>query len=206
MITYLKTLLKPPTIHTIVTKELYETRVGLLSAQANLEYQTSMVTYYNAKLRRLESTKPWGSNQLLERGNVNTKTIVAAVSLFLAAVAAQGNDRPNLNPTSTECLAAAIYKEARGESIRGRLAVAQVVLNRGEPCVVVNQPGQFSWRRTDRLNWDNTSLYLANRIITRGYAIKGFKATHFHNLQVNPNWSGYITTIGAHKFYYSPWA
>jgi spore germination cell wall hydrolase CwlJ-like protein len=133
---------------------------------------------------------------------MKTKSLVTAVSLILAVVAAQGNDKPNLKPNSTECLAAAIYKEARGESLKGKLAVAQVVLNRGEPCTVINQPGQFSWRTTDRLNWDNNSLYLSSKIMTRGWAIKGFKATHFHNLAVNPNWSGYITTIGAHKFYY----
>lgn len=132
------------------------------------------------------------------------KNVITAIPLILAVVAAQGNDKPNLQPNSTECLAAVIYKEARGETTRGKLAVAQVVLNRGEPCAVVNQPGQFSWRATDRLNWDNNTLYLASKILTRGYSIKGFKATHFHNLQVNPNWSGYITTIGAHKFYYSP--
>ena len=130
------------------------------------------------------------------------KTIIAAIPLILAVVAAQGNDKPNLKPNSTECLAAVIYKEARGESLKGRLAVAQVVINRGEPCTVINQPGQFSWRKTDRLYWDNNSMYLASKIMTRGWAIKGFKATHFHNTTVNPNWSGYITTIGAHSFYY----
>ena len=58
MINWIKTLLQPPTISSILTKEIYETRVGLLNAQSNLEYQTAMVSYYNAKLRRLESTKP----------------------------------------------------------------------------------------------------------------------------------------------------
>lgn len=58
MINYIKTLLKPPTLQSILVKELYETRVGLLNAQTNLEYQTAMVSYYNSKLRRLESTKP----------------------------------------------------------------------------------------------------------------------------------------------------
>jgi hypothetical protein len=58
MIEYLKTLINPPTIQSILTKELYETRVALLNAQSNLEYQTAMVSYYNQKLRRLESTKP----------------------------------------------------------------------------------------------------------------------------------------------------
>jgi spore germination cell wall hydrolase CwlJ-like protein len=130
------------------------------------------------------------------------KNVILAIPLGLGLVAAEGNDNPNLSPNSTECLAAAIYKEARGEPLRGRLAVAQVVLNRGEPCKVINQPNQFTWRKTDRLSWDNSALYLANKIITRGYAIKGFKATHFHNLTVQPNWSGYITTIGNHSFYY----
>jgi hypothetical protein len=58
MINYIKTLIQPPTILSILDKELYETRVALLNAQSNLEYQTAMVSYYNAKLRRLESTKP----------------------------------------------------------------------------------------------------------------------------------------------------
>lgn len=57
MITYIKTLLQPPTIQSILTKELYETRVALLNAQSNLEYQTAMVAYYKQKLLRLESTK-----------------------------------------------------------------------------------------------------------------------------------------------------
>lgn len=57
MINYLKTLIQPPTIQSILTKELYETKVGLLNAQSNLEYQTAMVSYYNAKLRRLQTTK-----------------------------------------------------------------------------------------------------------------------------------------------------
>lgn len=57
MIEHLKNLLKPPTIQSIITKEIYETKVALLNAQSNLEYQTAMVSYYNQKLRRLETTK-----------------------------------------------------------------------------------------------------------------------------------------------------
>jgi hypothetical protein len=58
MINWIKTLLQPPTILSILDKELYETRVGLLRAQTNLEYQTAMVSYLVAKLQRLEVTKP----------------------------------------------------------------------------------------------------------------------------------------------------
>ena len=136
---------------------------------------------------------------------MNVKSIIAGIPLVLAVVAAEGGNQPNTNPTSTDCLAAAIYKEARGEDLRGKLAVAQVVLNRGTNiCVTINQPGQFSWRATDRLYYDNYHYNLAAKILDRGWAIKGFTATHFHSLNVQPNWSGYQTTIGNHKFYYLP--
>src|ERR671916_33370 len=51
-----------------------------------------------------------------------------------------------------DCLASAIYFEARGEPIKGQLAVAEVVLNRvaskkypDSICAVVKQPWQFSF-------------------------------------------------------------
>lgn len=51
-----------------------------------------------------------------------------------------------------DCLAGAVYFEARGESIEGQLAVAEVVLNRVASekypdtiCEVVEQPWQFSF-------------------------------------------------------------
>src|SRR5687768_14010949 len=56
-----------------------------------------------------------------------------------------------------ECLAGAVYFEARGEPIEGQLAVAEVVLNRAASgryppriCDVVTQPWQFSFIRRGR--------------------------------------------------------
>ena len=53
-----------------------------------------------------------------------------------------------------DCLASAVYFEARGEPIEGQLAVAEVVLNRAQSgryprtvCQVVTQPWQFSFVR-----------------------------------------------------------
>ena len=52
----------------------------------------------------------------------------------------------------TNCLATAVYFEARGESVEGQLAVARVVMNRAASgkyptdwCSVVKQPAQFSF-------------------------------------------------------------
>jgi spore germination cell wall hydrolase CwlJ-like protein len=130
------------------------------------------------------------------------RSLICAIPLVLAVVAAEGGDPPNTEPTRTDCLAAGIYQEARGEPLQGKLAVAQTIMNRGTNiCKTINQPGQFSWRTNNRLYYDDYHYRLATTILTRNYAIKGFQATHFHNLQVDPNWSGYITTIGNHKFY-----
>jgi len=54
--------------------------------------------------------------------------------------------------TEINCLAATIFFEARGESIQGQEAIAQVVMNRAKVktyppsvCKVIKQPFQFSW-------------------------------------------------------------
>lgn len=53
------------------------------------------------------------------------------------------------SPVDIQCLATAIYSEARGESVRGQAAVAEVVILRVERqgssvCKVVTAPGQFA--------------------------------------------------------------
>lgn len=114
------------------------------------------------------------------------------------------------------CLAKNIYHEARGESLRGRLAVAQVTLNRqrdrrwrGDICQVVYQPSQFSWTNTPQPepqefdSWVD-ALVIAERALRRGYALVRFPATHYHKLEVSPTWSDRlqpVARIGQHIFY-----
>lgn len=104
-----------------------------------------------------------------------------------------------------KCLAETISREARGEKEMGMLAVAQVVLNRTKTtiCDAVFKPYQFSWTKTwNTWTYQDLHLNLAHTIIHRGWAIKNFPATHFHNTSVNPNWKlDYITQIGNHHFY-----
>jgi N-acetylmuramoyl-L-alanine amidase len=57
-----------------------------------------------------------------------------------------------------ECLTVAVFKEARGESHKGKIAVAEVIVNRKQHpklfpktiCGVVTQQGQFSWHNGPR--------------------------------------------------------
>ncbi|GGH57618.1 cell wall hydrolase [Frigidibacter albus] len=122
------------------------------------------------------------------------------------------------------CLATALYFEARGESLHGQAAVAEVILNRVEArtypnsiCGVVNQGGkggcQFSYTCDgkpetigDRRAWDvagriaRAMLDGAPRELTQG-------ATHFHTPAVNPKWARSFTRtakIGSHIFYREP--
>ena len=66
----------------------------------------------------------------------------------------------------TNCLATAVYFEARGETVEGQLAVARVVMNRAASgryptdwCSVVKQPAQFSFVRNGAFPQANTDSW-----------------------------------------------
>ena len=113
-----------------------------------------------------------------------------------------------------ECLARNVYYEARGESKQGKLAVALVTLNRVDNenypksiCSVVFQKYQFSWTtkwrpsKLDKVEW-KLSKDAAFEAYTNRDSLGSFKATHYHNLTVNPNWGlKRLTKIGNHIFY-----
>jgi spore germination cell wall hydrolase CwlJ-like protein len=123
-----------------------------------------------------------------------------------------------------QCLKEAIYFEARGESLQGQIAVAEVILNRVDSplyprsvCGVVRQRGgggcQFSYvcdGRTDRMR-EAAAADLAGRIaramLDGAPRVLTEGATHFHTRHVRPGWSrrfAHTTTIGAHHFYRQP--
>lgn len=126
--------------------------------------------------------------------------ICAILALHLSANA--GND--------LKCLAQIVYREARGESRKGQLAVAQVAINRTRSgkfpdniCDVMTQPGQYPWVRKYKITQpDYHSLKIAREVIMGEHELKDFKATHFHAITVKPNW-GFkrVATIGNHIFY-----
>ena len=118
------------------------------------------------------------------------------------------------------CIATAVYHEARGESLEGQLAVARVIMNRAASgkypaswCGVVKQPWQFSfvnprtgympsvdqasaaWRKAQGI----TRLAVAN-------AVKSLPSDclWYHADYVAPSWGRRLTRvekIGAHIFY-----
>jgi len=114
------------------------------------------------------------------------------------------------------CLAKNIYMEARGESIQGQIAVAQVTLNRvrsgkfqGSVCGVVYAHKQFSWtnKKTSQIKdskaWQ-VSNEIARAVLTNSVPLPAFKALYFHTRQVNPRWNRnkqIVARIGNHIFY-----
>lgn len=117
-----------------------------------------------------------------------------------------------------DCLASAVYFEARGEPLEGQLAVAEVVINRTNSgrypatiCGVVTQPAQFSfvrgqripaadrgsdaWRRAvaiARIAQDRTAPQLDNDVLW------------YHADYVAPSWGRRLNRtakIGLHIFY-----
>lgn len=121
-----------------------------------------------------------------------------------------------------ECLAKNIYYEAGSEPYNGKLAVAQVTMNRVKSnqfprtvCGVVYQKTkgtcQFSWVCQDNLQpkygqaWKE-SLKIAENILInkRSYNVVG-GAKYFHATYVNPAWSNtkrIVAQIGNHIFYH----
>lgn len=134
-------------------------------------------------------------------------------------------------PTATgdkqwECLSEALYFEARGESVQGQFAVAEVILNRVDSpkfpdtvCKVINQGTgrkyacQFTYTCDglkevihERRAYDRVAkiaklmLNGAPRALTKG-------ATYYHTTAVNPRWSRKFprtAKIGVHLFYRNP--
>ena len=117
-----------------------------------------------------------------------------------------------------ECLAGAIYFEARGEPIAGQLAVGRVVINRTEDhrfpdsyCDVVTQRAQFSFVRGGRIptpNRASTAWKRAKAIAKIAHQdlwdSEAGDSLYFHANYVNPSWArrmAHRATIKTHIFY-----
>lgn len=124
-----------------------------------------------------------------------------------------------------QCLAINIYREAGHEPFEGKVAVAQVTMNRVESdqfpdeiCDVVYQKNrftekvvcQFSWycdskhrnRPVNQKAYDE-SYEVAKKVMLEDFRLDSVKeALYYHADYVNPNWKKKrIAKIGTHIFY-----
>ena len=124
------------------------------------------------------------------------------------------------------CLAEALYFEARGEPIKGQLAVGEVILNRVEDtrypssiCKVINQGTgrrfacQFTYTCDGKLETVHErkpyemALKIAKILMTTHDRRLTRGSTHYHSNYVNPKWSKKferVAKFGRHIFYRQP--
>lgn len=124
-----------------------------------------------------------------------------------------------------ECLAKNIYYEAAREPFEGKVAVAQVTLNRTESgifpqdiCKTIYQKNvffdkvicQFSWycERATLKKPMHTEAFdecykVAKKVLLEGFRLEGLtEALYYHANYVNPGWKKEkVATIGNHIFY-----
>lgn len=117
-----------------------------------------------------------------------------------------------------ECLAKAVYFEARSEPIEGQLAVAQVVMNRAasgrypsDLCSVITQKAQFSFIRRGKFPSANRDSEAWKKAVAiAAIARQKLAGTlpsgvlWYHATYVSPKWGKRLTKqtqIGLHIFY-----
>ena len=154
---------------------------------------------------------------------------VAALTTFTGVAEAEASD----GKSAKECLAMAIYHEARGEPVEGRKAVGRVIMNRVDSkyhpdsvCGVVYKNAhkknacQFSFacdgvsdRPKEGKAWAK-SRELARDLLSCDKACRNAKrqkggiesSTHYHATYVSPSWSKKLKKtgkVGNHIFYYT---
>jgi spore germination cell wall hydrolase CwlJ-like protein len=115
-----------------------------------------------------------------------------------------------------DCLAGAVYFEAKSESLEGQLAVAEVILNRTRSgrfpksiCGVVMQRGQFSFVRGGSMpaipkasrDW-REAVAIAHIAQNELWESSVSNALFFHARHVAPRWRlNRVASLGNHVFY-----
>jgi spore germination cell wall hydrolase CwlJ-like protein len=166
-----------------------------------------------------EVTPKAGGESIAPKGEVNAddqhaRTPAERLGLF--------DDK--MRAKSEKCLAEAVYFEARGEAVRGQIAVAQVVLNRAfsgfyptTVCGVVYQNKhrhfacQFTFACDNNADvirepdmWDRAKKIAKAIMDGQLWLSEVGKSTHYHAYWVRPSWVGEMKKMykfGVHTFY-----
>jgi len=169
------------------------------------------------KLSALNGTPPAASAGETIAGKDN-------ISLFKSPAERLGLEgKPRIK--AEKCLADAVYFEARGEPLRGQMAVAQVVMNRvfsgvypNDVCGVVYQNAerhlacQFTFAcegkdlsKIDELDmWEQAKRISRDMLDGKVWLTEVGHATHYHAYWVHPSWvheMNKIYRLGVHTFY-----
>ena len=148
-------------------------------------------------------------------------------AMFVQAQQASTNFKPTFQSRikDLECLATNIYYEAGNQAFEGKVAVAQVTLNRlndgrfGKTvCEVVYAKGMISGRIICQFSWvcenkrrilnTNSPQYIESMEVAKKVLLENFKLSSLHNSlffhadYIRPGWKNEkVAHIGRHIFY-----
>ena len=183
-------------------------------ADPDMKVMASLPPVANEPSRAVESGVSIAAKGEVNSNNQHIKTPAERLGLFDEKARAK----------SEKCLAEAVYFEARGEAVRGQIAVAQVVLNRAfsgfypsTVCAVVYQNKhrhlacQFTFacdnvadvvREPDM--WDRAKKIAKAMLDGQLWLPEVAKSTHYHAYWVRPSWVHEMKKMykyGVHTFY-----
>jgi spore germination cell wall hydrolase CwlJ-like protein len=183
-------------------------------ADPDMKVMASLPPVPNEPSRAAESGVSIAAKGEVNSNNQHIKTPAERLGLFDEKARAK----------SEKCLAEAVYFEARGEAVRGQIAVAQVVLNRAfsgfypnTVCAVVYQNKhrhlacQFTFacdnvadvvREPDM--WDRAKKIAKAMLDGQLWLPEVAKSTHYHAYWVRPSWVHEMKKMykyGVHTFY-----
>ena len=148
-----------------------------------------------------------------------TGVIAPAPKPLPAAKVIKTKDKVKLTKQEFECLARNVYHEAGVESAAGKIAVAQVTLNRVKSkkwgkgiCDVVYSKAQFSWTLTKKKRWAQPKGKLweasveAVKQVEEGTRVQQLMSSLFYHTDYikKPNWADpslVVAKVGQHIFY-----
>jgi N-acetylmuramoyl-L-alanine amidase len=161
-----------------------------------------------------ESTEPLAPAPEAEEAQPQQQEVIEPGASLAETVARLRGSEPGSR--ELECLAGAIYFEAKSESLQGQLAVGHVIANRAASgrfpssyCGVVFQRSQFSFVRGHSLpyiprasqDWQE-AVAIAKIVDHKLHPSPVGKALYFHARRVSPGWRmARVGTLGNHVFY-----
>ncbi len=203
-------------------KRLLTAMAVMILAGATAQADASLKRLFDEESRALGAIPQEQLNGLLEKPEA-AQAISGDISYTRAWLSAQPKASGG---AQWRCLAEALYFEARGESVKGQFAVAEVIMNRvasasypDSVCGVIKQGTGRKYACQFTYTCDGHAEIIsepraftsvgkiaklmvdgAERPLTSG-------ATHYHTKAVNPRWARKFprtTTIGFHHFYRQP--
>ena len=183
-------------------------------ADPDMKVMASLPPVANEPSRAAESGVSIAAKGEVNSNNQHIKTPAERLGLFDEKARAK----------SEKCLAEAVYFEARGEAVRGQIAVAQVVLNRAfsgfypsTVCAVVYQNKhrhlacQFTFACDNVADvvrepamWDRAKKIAKAMLDGQLWLPEVAKSTHYHAYWVRPSWVHEMKKMykyGVHTFY-----